>query len=110
MRRILAPAIGLAFALPALPVTATTDSAKLTCYPLTQIERALDAEYGELRRFSGHEATGIEYRLYINAKTGSWSWIGIPAGAAIGCLIFAGRSDEAPPAAAPPVAPPQAQF
>lgn len=104
MKRILASAIGLAIALPALPA-----SAKLTCYPLTQIERALDAEYGESRRFSGREATGIEYRLYVNAKTGSWSWIGIPAGAAVGCLIFAGRSDEAPPAAAPPTSP-QAQF
>jgi hypothetical protein len=110
MKRIVASAFGLAIALPALPASATPAPARLTCYPLTQIESALDAEYGELRRFSGREATGIEYRLYINAKTGSWSWIGIPAGAAVGCLIFAGRSDEAPPAAAPPPAGPQAHF
>lgn len=83
--------------------------AKLICYPLTQIESALDGEYGEMRRFSGTESAGIEYRLYVNAKTGSWSWIGIPAGAAVGCLIFAGRTGEAP-LADPPDGPPQAQF
>jgi hypothetical protein len=83
--------------------------AKLSCYPLAQIERALDSEYGEMRSFAGKETTGIEYRLYVNAKTGSWSWIGIPAGAEIGCLIFAGRTNEAPPTT-PPRAPPQAQF
>lgn len=106
MRRILASAIGLVIA--AAPQWA---AAKLTCYPLTQIERALDSEYGEMRRFSGRESTGIEYRLYINAKTGSWSWIGIPAGAAVGCLIFAGRADEEMPSLAPaPASPPQAQF
>ena len=86
--------------------------ATLSCYPLTEIERALDAEYGEVRHFTGSESTGIEYRLYVNAKTGSWSWIGIPAGAKVGCLIFAGRSVDAPlrmnsPA---PAAPPEAQF
>lgn len=107
MKRILASTIGFAFVvLPGLAL------AKLSCYPLAQIEQALDAEYGEGRRFSGHESTGIEYRLYVNAKTGSWSWIGIPAGAQVGCLIFAGRADESPPRLEPPrpVAPPQAQF
>jgi hypothetical protein len=104
MKRLLALAIGFAVAVPPLPA-----SANLACYPLTQIEQALDSEYGEMRRFSGKEATGIEYRLYVNARTGSWSWIGIPAGAGIGCLIFAGRAD-APPPAEPPAQAPQAQF
>lgn len=107
MKRILASMIGCALVtLPGLAL------AKLSCYPLAQIEQALDAEYGESRRFAGHESTGIEYRLYVNAKTGSWSWIGIPAGAQVGCLIFAGRADENPPRLEPPrpVAPPQAQF
>lgn len=84
-------------------------AAKLSCYPLAQIERALDGDYGEVRRFAGTEAAGIEYRLYVNAKTGSWSWIGIPAGAEVGCLIFAGRSNEAP-STHPPAGSPQAQF
>jgi hypothetical protein len=107
MKRILASTIGFAFVL--LPELA---QAKLSCYPLAQIEQALDAEYGESRRFSGHESTGIEYRLYVNAKTGSWSWIGIPAGAQVGCLIFAGRAEANPPRLDPPrpVSPPQAQF
>ena len=105
MKRIVAAAIGVAIA--ALPLPAM---AKLACYPLTQIERALDSEYGEMRRFAGKEATGIEYRLYVNARTGSWSWIGIPAGAGIGCLIFAGGADAPPPAAEPSVPSPQAQF
>ena len=103
MKRILASAVALAAAL--APQVAL---AKLACYPLAQFEQALDVEYGEMRRFAGKEPTGIEYRLYVNAKTGSWSWIGIPAGAEVGCLIFAGRADEAPPAK--PSAPPQAQF
>ena len=107
MKRILASTISCALVL--LPEFA---AAKLSCYPLAQIEQALDAEYGEARRFSGHESTGIEYRLYVNAKTGSWSWIGIPEGAQLGCLIFAGRADESPPRLEPPrpVSPPQAQF
>lgn len=104
MNRILAFAVGFASLL--APQLA---AAKLSCYPLAQIERALDSEYGEMRRFAGKEATGIEYRLYVNAKTGSWSWIGIPAGAEVGCLIFAGRTNEAPPAD-PPAGPPEAQF
>jgi hypothetical protein len=104
MTRILATAA----CLPALLAPQLAE-AKLSCYPLAQIERALDSEYGEMRRFAGKETTGIEYRLYVNAKTGSWSWIGIPAGAEVGCLIFAGRTDEAPPAD-PPAGPPQAQF
>lgn len=103
MKRVLAFTFSLAAALsPQLAL------AKLSCYPLAQIERALDSEFGEMRRFAGKESGGIEYRLYVNAKTGSWSWIGIPAGAEVGCLIFAGRTDEAPPAEPP--APPQAQF
>jgi hypothetical protein len=107
MKRILVSALGLAVA--SAPQLAM---AKLTCYPLTQIERALDAEYGEMRRFSGREATGIEYRLYVNGKTGSWSWIGIPAGTGVGCLIFAGNADEDMPGIDPPAptSPPQAQF
>ena len=103
MRRILASALGLSAALaPQLAL------AKLSCYPLAQIERALDTEFGEMRRFAGRESTGIECRLYVNAKTGSWSWIGIPAGAEVGCLIFAGRAEETRPTE-PPAAP-QAQF
>jgi len=106
MKRILASAIGFAVALPS-----SAALAKLSCYPLTQIEQALDAEYGEMRRFTGHETTGIEYRLYVNAKTGSWSWVGIPSGTKVGCLIFAGKADQAPPHLPPaPSAGPQAQF
>lgn len=106
MKRILASAIGFAVALP--PAAAL---AKLSCYPLTQIEQALDAEYGEMRQFTGHESTGIEYRLYVNAKTGSWSWVGIPSGTKVGCLIFAGQADQAPPSLPPaPSSGPQAQF
>lgn len=88
-------------------------AAKLACYPLTQIEQALDAEYGETRQFAGHETTGIEYRLYVNAKTGSWSWVGIPTGTKVGCLIFAGRAEEEPRRTVPPTQPappPAAQF
>src|SRR5512134_461050 len=103
MKRILASAVGLAAAFsPPLAL------AKLSCYPLAQIERALGFEFGEMRRFAGKESSGIEYRLYVNAKTGSWSWIGIPAGAEVGCLIFAGSADAMPAAESP--APPQAQF
>lgn len=103
MKRILATA-----ACSAAVFTPQLAEAKLSCYPLAQIERALDSEYGEMRRFAGKETTGIEYRLYVNAKTGSWSWIGIPAGAEVGCLIFAGRTNDALPAD-PPSAP-QARF
>jgi hypothetical protein len=107
---------GLASAAPA--------QAKLACYHLKQIEQALGAEYGEKQTFAGREAkTGeaIEYRLYVNAETGSWSWVGIPAGTEVGCLIFAGtlpdRRDPPdagkPDSAAPSSLPsrtPQAQF
>ena len=98
--------LGFAFALaPQLAL------AKLACYPLTQIEAALDADYGETRHFAGREAEGIEYRLYVNARTGSWSWVGIPSGTQVGCLIFAGSGDTAIPRAAPaPASPPEAQF
>lgn len=87
-------------------------AAKLACYPLAHIEQALEAEYGEARHFTGHESTGIEYRLYVNARTGSWSWIGIPAGTQIGCLIFAGRGEDHRPRVEPPPdsRPPAAQF
>lgn len=102
MKRILA--FASAFAAAFFPQLAL---AKLPCFPLAQMERALDTEYGELRRFAGKEATGIEYRLYMNAKTGTWSWVGIPAGAEVGCLIFAGRVSGAPPVV--PSAP-EAQF
>lgn len=107
MNRILGSTI--AFALVLAPGFA---SAKLTCYPLGQIEQALDTEYGETRRFAGQESTGIEYRLYVNAKTGTWSWIGIPAGAKVGCLIFAGRGEVVQPPAEPSAtkSPPEAQF
>jgi len=104
MRVMMLSVIGIAVAL--APEAA---SAKLACYPLAQIERALDADYGETRHFTGHESTGIEYRLYVNAKTGNWSWVGIPAGTEVGCLIFAGTRDDAKPAPAP-AAPPEAQF
>lgn len=103
MKRILAFSIGLAGAF-----SPQIAEAKLACYPLAHIERALDAEYGESRRFAGKAGTGIEFRLYVNAKTGTWSWIGIPAGAEVGCLIFAGRADAAAPAEPP--APPRAHF
>jgi hypothetical protein len=107
MKRILGSTF--AFALMLSPELA---SAKLSCYPLAQIEQALGAEYGETRRFAGQESTGIEYRLYVNAKTGTWSWIGIPAGAKVGCLIFAGRGEVVPPSAEPSTtkSPPDAQF
>ena len=95
-------------------------NAKLACYHLKQIERALGAEYGERQEFAGREAkTGeaIEYRLYVNRDTGSWSWVGIPAGTEVGCLIFAGTvpansgSPGKPESDAPaPSAAPQAQF
>lgn len=103
MNRTLATAAALAVC--SVPQMA---AAKLSCYPITQIERALDGEFGEMRSFAGKEATGIEYRLYVNTRTGSWSWIGIPAGAGIGCLIFAGRSNEASPGERQPK--PDAQF
>jgi hypothetical protein len=100
-----APALVLGLACAIVPGAA---SAKVSCYPLAQIERALDTEYGETRHFAGSEETGIEYRLYVNAKKGTWSWIGIPKGTEVGCLIFAGRSEPASPAQ--PAAPPQAHF
>ncbi len=105
MKSVLAAVLGLSAAV-SLPQAA---HAKLSCYPLAQIEQALDTEYGEMRRFTGKESTGIEYRLYVNDKTGTWSWIGIPAGAEVGCLIFAGKGNALPaPAKAPST--PEAQF
>ena len=108
MKRALAVTLGFACAL-APAIAPATASAKLSCYPLAQIESALDTEYGEMRQFTGKEEAGIEYRLYVNAKTGTWSWIGIPKGSEVGCLIFAGRNDDARPSDQRP-APPQAQF
>ena len=106
MKRIALSSIG--FALVLAPQLAL---AKLACYPLAQIERALDSDYGETRHFSGRETAGIEYRLYVNAKTGSWSWVGIPVGTQVACLIFSGSADDALPRAEPaPAAPPQAKF
>lgn len=81
-------------------LAAPAAEAKLSCYPLKQVEQALGTEYGERQSFSGRdaagEASGVEYRLYVNADTGSWTWVGIPAGSEIGCLIFAGKIQEAP--------------
>ena len=118
--------LAAATALTALAAAAPAQ-AKLACYHLAQIEQALGAEYGEKQAFAGREAkTGesIEYRLYVNAETGSWSWVGIPAGTQMGCLIFAGtlpegrgltdtgKPDSAAPSSlpAPPSSTPQAQF
>ena len=85
------------------------------CYPLNQIEQALGGQYGERQRFAGRDADGadaVEYRLYVNAETGSWSWVGIPEGTRIGCLVFSGRSEAALLQARPPKGrvPHEAQF
>lgn len=103
MNRLLGSAVALAAASAPHPA-----ASELVCYPLAQIEHALDGAFGESRSFAGKDAAGIAYRLYLNSRTGSWSWIGIPAGAEIGCLIFAGRSDDTP--AAQPPKPQLAQF
>lgn len=109
------------FAATALALAAAAPAhAKLACYHLKQIEQALEAEYGEKPAFTGRESkTGesIEYRLYVNAETGSWSWVGIPAGTEVGCLVFAGTMPNKPgkpesgnPGSAAPSSAPQAQF
>ena len=106
MTRIIPAVVGLAVML--APELAT---AKLSCYPLKQIRNALEAQYGDKPLFTGREAEGIEYRLYVNAQTGSWTWIGIPAGTALGCLIFAGRPARIPVRATPlSQSAPRAQF
>jgi len=106
MTRIIPAMAGLAVAL--APQLA---AAKLSCYPLKQIEQALKAEYGEKPHFTGREAEGIAYRLYVNAQTGNWSWIGVPAGTELGCIIFAGRTQRGPASATPSGQPtPEAQF
>ena len=107
MKRIIASLAGLAVAL-----SPQLAAAKLTCYPLAQIEQSLGSEFGEKRQFSGRETEGIEYRLYVNAQTGSWSWVGIPVGTQIGCLIFAGKGQPDLPASETSVQParPGAQF
>jgi hypothetical protein len=97
MTRIIPAVIGLVIAL-----TPDLAAAKLSCYPLKQIENALEAEYGDQPIFTGREAGGIEYRLYVNAQTGSWTWIGIPVGTFLGCLIFDGRAARVPVLATPP--------
>ena len=107
MNRIIASLAGLTVAL--APQLA---AAKLACYPLAQIEQALVSEYGEKRQFSGRETEGLEYRLYVNPQTGSWSWVGVPAGTQIGCLIFAGKGQTESPGGEPSAlpSPPAAQF
>lgn len=106
MKILAAISIGLALGLAPQPA-----SAKLACYPLDKMEQALNAEYGEKPHFTGRESEGVEYRLYVNAQTGSWSWVGIPAGTRIGCLVFAGRVHENRPPGEPPARPePPAQF
>ena len=88
--------------------------AKLACYPLKQIEQALGTEYGEKQQFTGREesaeAKAVEYRLYVNAETGSWSWVGIPSGSEIGCLIFAGKMPEGRATPEPTATPRMPQF
>ena len=107
MNRIIASLAGLTIAL-----SPELAAAKLACYPLAQIEQALGSEYGEKRQFSGRESEGVEYRLYVNAETGSWSWVGIPAGTQIGCLIFAGKGLPETPGSEPSSqpSPPAAKF
>ena len=114
MKKIVIPLTLLAFA--AAPGAA---SARLACYPLKQIEQALHTEYGEKQQFAGRDvdrgadgAEGAEYRLYVNGETGSWSWVGIPAGADVGCLIFSGRMPAGPSTTETPEkrSPPLAQF
>ena len=105
MTRILPALAGLAVAF--APHWA---AAKFSCYPLKQIEQTLHAEYGEKPHFTGRESEGIEYRLYVNADTGSWSWIGIPVGSDLACLIFAGRTPRGPTAAPSRQSAPEAQF
>jgi hypothetical protein len=103
---LVATSVGLA-----LGVAPQMAAAKLACYPLDKLEQALGAEYGERPQFAGRESEGVEYRLYVNARTGSWSWVGIPAGTKIGCLIFAGKAHESMPALEPRAKPePPAQF
>jgi hypothetical protein len=109
MQRFAIPFAGVA--LLALPHIAR---AEISCYPLARMEQALSVEYGESAMFKGSEDKGTEYRLYVNRSTGTWSWVGVPKGTRIACLIFAGRSK--PDASIPPVEteksapPPVAQF
>lgn len=107
MNRIIASLAGLTIVL-----SPELAAAKLACYPLAQIEQALGSEYGEKRQFSGRESEGVEYRLYVNAATGSWSWVGIPSGTRIGCLIFAGTGLPESPGSEPSSqpSPPAARF
>lgn len=106
MTRIAGPLAGIA-----LVFAPQLAAAKLACYPLDRIEAALQSEYGEQAQFRGHEEAGVEYRLYVNRKTGTWSWIGIPTGARVGCLIFAGKTNPVPDAKSDDKpAPPVAQF
>jgi hypothetical protein len=94
MHRTIAPFA--AFALVAAPHLA---EAKIACYPIDRMETALVSEYGERRQFTGAEGEGVEYRLYVNRDTGSWSWVGIPKGTNVACVLFAGKIKEDTPAA-----------
>lgn len=92
MRYALAAIAGLALAAPHAAAAANPP-----CYPLDKIEELLGSEYGEKRSFAGKEDTkGVEYRLYVNLESGSWSWIGIPAGSQLGCLLFVGNRHDSP--------------
>ncbi|MCW5771605.1 MAG: hypothetical protein KIT16_08230 [Rhodospirillaceae bacterium] len=88
--------------------------AKIACFPLERVEAALNGATGEGPRFVGEEAEGVEYRLYVNRQTGSWSWIGIPSGTRVACLLFSGKAKpgEAPAPHRSPRRPPpsEAQF
>jgi hypothetical protein len=89
MKQIAAPTLAAV-----ILASANAGAAEVACYPLAHIEQALGTQYGETRRFSGKEGAGIEYRLYVNSKTGTWSWVGIPPKTEIGCLIFAGAAKD----------------
>lgn len=58
MKRLIGSAVALAAA--SAPHAAASE---LACYPLAQIERALDGASGESRSCAGKDAAGIEYRL-----------------------------------------------
>lgn len=87
-------------------VVATPSQARSTdleCFPLPQLEQALGARYGEMQRFRARERDGVEYRLYVNGQTGTWSWVGIPSGANIACMMFSGSGTQAPAVGDKPV-------
>lgn len=97
----MAPAvIAAAFAFPT-PADARN---ALECYPLRQLEQALTARYGEMQQFRARERDGVEYRLYVNGQTGTWSWVGIPSGANIACMMFSGSGTQGPASSDKPAA------